>query len=116
MKFEAKEFYTVYEDLSYTSYTGRGIGKIQVKYNVAPNKSNGYYWIQIEGVAVSGYEYPAESIESEAVKMYKAFIQNKISSRHVVVKEKGMYRVYDIQTGASILLTQEAIGKLWSLV
>lgn len=115
MKFEAREQYSVYEDLLYTTYTGKGIGKILIKYTVSPKNKIGSTWIEINGVRLKSYDYPAESIKEKAVKLYRSFIQNKISSRHVVVKEKGMYRVYDIQTGASVLLTYEAVGKLWCL-
>lgn len=116
MKFEKRDHYTFCEDLSYTTYSAKGIGKIFVKYDILPDSPKARCWLQIDAVSLPMYHHPAEIIQFEAIKLYKSFVQNKISSRHVVVKEKGMYRVYDIQSGASILLTLEAIGKLWRMV
>lgn len=116
MKFEAKEEYTICENLLYTLYTAKGIGSIELKYSVSPKSRITVCWLMVGLTIVGTKESTEETAEKDVIHMYKEFIKNKISSRHVVVKEKGMYRVFDIKTGYSILLTRAAIKKLGAMI
>jgi len=112
MKFESKKEYTLCENLLYTLYTAEGIGEILVKYVISPKRSKASYWVQIGDVALKSYDSTEEDVEKDAIALYREFTKNKISSRHVVVKDRGMLRIYDIKTGWSIALSHEAVMKL----
>jgi hypothetical protein len=118
MKFEAQDTYDIFENLTGTSHYGRGIGKVCVDYWMPDSLPTGTIWLYIDNprnIIQSKSGVLKEKIEETAVKMYKEFTKYKISSRHIVVPEKSMFRVYDIETGGSICLTKAAIKKLGEL-